>query len=255
MKPINNTLFLGKVLIELDDSPSTNMYAHELLSKNRPIEGTAIIAHNQYQGKGQYGKKWISESGKNLTLSVILYPDFLKIEDQFYLNKLVCIALVEFLASLGVESKIKWPNDIYHENLKLGGVLIENSVSLQYLSSSILGIGLNINQLEFDSELTNPISVATVLGKELDLEMCVNNFLAALEKWYLILKNGDYQMLDSGFNKNLYRAGESILVDLQGKTHEAIFTGVERTGKIKLEIDDHIDSYTNHEIEIHWLKS
>src|SRR5687768_14177982 len=137
------TLFIGKNVIELDSIDSTNSYSKELIIKEKPIEGTIITAREQLSGRGQMGNSWNAEAGKNLTLSIILYPDFLDADKQFYLNIAVCLAVKDFCESvLGDEIKIKWPNDVYHRDKKLGGILIENTIKGSQIASAVVGIGI-----------------------------------------------------------------------------------------------------------------
>src|ERR1035441_10550859 len=146
------TLFIGKNLITLDSVASTNNFAKDMLSNTRPVEGTAIMAKEQYAGRGQMGNAWETESGKNLTCSFILYPEFLEADKQFFLNMAVALAVKDFCEHvLHDEIKIKWPNDIYYHDKKLGGILIENSISGNKISSSVIGIGINVNQTAFDA--------------------------------------------------------------------------------------------------------
>src|SRR5687768_10725094 len=132
-------LFIGSTTIELASVDSTNNFAKDLLRSEKPLEGTLIFAHEQSQGRGQKGNSWISEKDKNLTLSIILYPHFLEAEKQFFLNMAISLAVKDFCESfLDKEIKIKWPNDIYHHNQKLGGILIENTISGNKIASSIV---------------------------------------------------------------------------------------------------------------------
>ncbi|MCB0573965.1 MAG: biotin--[acetyl-CoA-carboxylase] ligase, partial [Saprospiraceae bacterium] len=179
-----NTLFIGKVYHRFDQLPSTNDHAAELIAKSTPPEGTVIRAASQTAGRGQFGSRWESAAGKNLTLSVILYPDWLEAGAQFHLSMATALALHDTVYSIvqnlpdesllkaGEPStvyrlpstvhrppstvKIKWPNDLYLGDRKAAGILIQNSLSGAHLQSSILGIGLNVNQPEFDPSLPNP---------------------------------------------------------------------------------------------------
>ena len=125
---IFSTLFIGQNLVKLSEVNSTNTYLKELVSKSEPlIEGTVIMADHQFAGRGQKDNIWYSQAGKNLTFSIYLKPSSLAVSKQFILNMVICLGIVDALKPiLGNDSKIKWPNDIYFKNNKLGGILIEN---------------------------------------------------------------------------------------------------------------------------------
>ena len=121
------------------------------MSDTKLPEGTLILTEDQTRGRGQMGNKWLTEKGKNLTFSIVLYPSFLRPNQHFYLTQFVSIAIQEVIQELLPDKgiKIKWPNDLYVENRKLAGILIENILSGHRIQSSILGIGLNVNQVQF----------------------------------------------------------------------------------------------------------
>ena len=132
-----NTLFIGKVVIQLPKVDSTNLYAQSLVAKSKPSEGTVISTYNQRAGRGQIGRKWESEPGKNIAFSVILYPGFLAIRQQFLLNQMVSLAVLDLVAKYTEKAvKVKWPNDIYIEDGKVCGILIQNTLAGRRIQSS-----------------------------------------------------------------------------------------------------------------------
>src|SRR6476659_5800909 len=141
-------LFVGQSLVKLHEVDSTNDYLKNLLSNSKPlIEGTVIMAEYQTAGRGQKGNVWKSEKGANLTFSILLRPSFFNVNQQFQFNKAVSLGISDVLIEiLGKEAKIKWPNDVYFNNQKLGGILIENTIKGNFLKESIVGIGLNANK-------------------------------------------------------------------------------------------------------------
>lgn len=149
-------LIIGQNTIYLDKVDSTNDYLRELLSNFKPLaEGTAILAEEQFQGKGQRGSSWVSEPGKNLTTSILLKPYFLPIDQQFALSAAVATAVVMWLKNKTEQQvTVKWPNDIYVDNKKIAGILIENKLKGNKIEASIIGIGININQINFDTAST-----------------------------------------------------------------------------------------------------
>ena len=250
------TLFIGKNCIEVDKTDSTNSYLSRLQGERTLFEGTIIIAKHQEQGRGQRGTSWQSEPNKNLTLSILLQPTFLKPEEQFQLNKAVSLGVLEFLrfsvsrhppfSLSGVESvkggqgeaervRIKWPNDIYISSKKVAGILIENSVSGNSLQQSIIGIGINVNQDKFPAELPNPTSLKLVTGKEFDLDECLKQLCSCIEKRYLELRANRFAEMDKDYLQNLYRFGELANYKYKSETLKAKITGVTKLGKLILE--------------------
>ena len=228
-----NTLFIGQTIVTLPSVDSTNTYAKELLAKEKPNDGTFIIAQEQYAGRGQTGNTWQTEAGKNLTLSVILYPDFLDVSQQFYLNMAVSLAVKDFCENvLNEEIKIKWPNDIYYHDAKLGGILIENSINGSRISSSVVGIGLNVNQENFSAELLNPISFFQISNREFKLESLIELLASFIEKYYLQLRQLHFNFLDKAYTLALYRYQQTF----NFKKGETIFrgeiNGVAKDGKL-----------------------
>ena len=140
---------IGQKIISLSVVDSTNNYTAKLHSAHEIDHGAVILAENQSNGRGQRGTEWQSEPGKNLTFSFLLTDFNLSVMDQFRLNQLTSLALINALSDKNVEAKIKWPNDIYVGSDKIAGMLIENSVGSEGLKSSIVGVGLNINQSDF----------------------------------------------------------------------------------------------------------
>src|SRR5690606_26474526 len=141
-------------------------YLKEALSKSTPLpEGTVIMAVDQHDGRGQKGTLWQSEPGKNLTASLLLTPTFLDPKQQFVLTAAISLAITRWLASLThVEVKIKWPNDIFIGDRKIGGILIENILKGKTWKSAVVGIGINVNQTSFPPEIqTRATSVKQIL--------------------------------------------------------------------------------------------
>jgi BirA family transcriptional regulator, biotin operon repressor / biotin---[acetyl-CoA-carboxylase] ligase len=157
-------------LLFLDETPSTNLYLQQKLEKSGVESGTAVVTFNQSDGHGQKGNKWISESNKNIAYSLVIKPDFIPARNQFLLSEFVSLAVKALLDEFTKEITIKWPNDIYHKNSKIGGILIENKLEGSLISHSVIGIGLNINQNEFPGELPNPISLSQITGEKYELK-------------------------------------------------------------------------------------
>ncbi len=206
---MRNTLFIGKVYHRLDEIPSTNDYAQEMVAKSRPAEGTVVRADSQSAGRGQFGSRWQAEPGCNLTLSVILYPTHLAVGRQFYLSMAAALAVHDTLLACGfADAKIKWPNDLLIDGRKTAGILIQNSLKGARIGSSVVGIGLNVNQSVFPPELTQATSMALVAQKPFDLQNVENTLLGSFEHRYLQLKSEKYAELNADYHERLYARGE-----------------------------------------------
>lgn len=235
-----NTLFVGKVFIQLDKIGSTNDYLLDLLKKQPVLEGTTVSAHHQYRGKGQQGATWDSVAEKNITMSLVLYPKFLNIRNQFYLSQCVALA-VYHLAKDVLQNhqpsflRIKWPNDIYYGNRKLGGILIENLLDRQKINTSVIGIGLNVNQFIFPKHLYKAISFQQITGQEYDIVKLIQKLCSYLEVQYLQLKADKLTAIQSSYLKNLYRFGEYHYYETpSGERLYAQISGIGTSGKLRL---------------------
>jgi BirA family biotin operon repressor/biotin-[acetyl-CoA-carboxylase] ligase len=226
-------LFIGNRLIELDSVDSTNNFAKDLLRNETPAEGTAIVAKHQYAGRGQMGNAWRAEQGKNLTLSIILFPRFLEAEKQFFLNMAISLGVKDFCESvLEEEVKIKWPNDIYCCNKKLGGILIENTISGSKVLSSIVGIGININQTTFNQDILNPTSFHRITGKVYSCKDLLGSLFSFIEKYYLQLRQLHFNFLDKAYMEALYRYQQTFEFRKGEQTFKGEINGVTKEGKL-----------------------
>ena len=229
---------IGNNHIRLNRVNSTNKYAVDMIAKSKPIEGTVISASFQYEGRGQIGRFWESEAEKNITCSTILRPDFLEAADQFQLNIAISLAVHDFISHFLTtkEVKIKWPNDIYVEDKKIAGILLQNSLIGKTVSSTIVGTGININQTIFSVDLPNPTSFAIEVGIEQDLEIMFAWLFRFLTKRYLQLKNGQIHSLKSEYLESLYRKG--IWADFKNESDEiwkGKILGVDESGRLQIE--------------------
>jgi len=226
---------IGHNRIVLDAVDSTNAYAAILLSRDHPPEGTVITAKNQYQGKGQDTNTWESEPGSNLTFSVILYPEFLPVERQFQLNKAIALALYDFTCRhLTSSVSIKWPNDIYIDDRKAAGILINHAILADRFLHSIVGIGFNINQVKFISDALNPVSLKMITGKDFDLKRCLDDLCEDLDRRYSQLKKLEYEHIDTDYQNKLFRRGVLSAFRHDGRIIHAKITGVDKWGKLML---------------------
>ncbi len=213
-------------------------------------EGDVVLADFQTAGRGQRGHEWHSRKGENLTFSVVLEPTFVPIAEQFAVSEVVALSLVDMLAEYGIEARIKWTNDIYVGDRKLVGILIEHSLAAATLRRTIVGIGINVNQTEFDASLPNPVSMAQLLGRELNAEEVLQRFLVHLQRNYEVLREMQ-NSLHQRYNELLYRLGEFHTYALpNGERFEAKILGTAPSGALRLENEaGEIKDYLFKEVE------
>ncbi|HQQ98344.1 MAG TPA: biotin--[acetyl-CoA-carboxylase] ligase, partial [Cyclobacteriaceae bacterium] len=209
---------------------STNTALQALHDTSPQAEGTIFVADHQSAGRGQRGNSWEAEPGKNITFSVLLNPSFLAPADQFKLNMAVSLGVAHGLQNLvSAPVLLKWPNDIWLQERKVGGVLIENQIRGQQLSASIVGIGINVNQQQFQSPLATSLSV--VAGNEFQLQEVLDAVVESLEGEYLRLRAGSAE-LKSRYMAKMYRMGESHRFIADGAPFEGTIRDIDEAGRI-----------------------
>jgi BirA family transcriptional regulator, biotin operon repressor / biotin---[acetyl-CoA-carboxylase] ligase len=221
--------------IFLTEVESTNNYANQLVLSKAAEHGTVVLAQYQKKGRGQQKNHWESEFGKNMLASFIIFPPFLIAAKQFYISKIVSLALVDFLKTETNEVTVKWPNDIYIQNKKIAGILIENSVKGNNVSSAIIGIGLNLNQEKFISDAPNPVSLKQITGKDYIVETVARQISEYFFIWYDKLQFGCFNEIDTFYFNQLFRANEWALFSKEGKIFESKITGIGGFGQLILE--------------------
>ncbi len=220
------------MIYHFDITASTNDDARD--EKYR--EGDVVWADFQTAGRGQRGHEWHSRKGENLTFSVVLELLFVPITEQFSVSEVVALSLVDMLAEYGVEAKIKWTNDIYVGDKKLVGILIEHSLASTSLRRTIVGVGINVNQTEFDPSIPNPVSMAQLLDRELNSEEVLQCFLRHLQRNYELLREGGAEVLHERYNALLYRKDEYHIYALpSGEKFRAKILGTAPSGALRLE--------------------
>lgn len=236
MNTIKKTQIIGKVFQHLPFIDSTNAFAHRLIQEEKPVEGTLIYSPDQRAGRGQRGASWHSSPGKNITLSVILYPDFLPASRHFTLNQCISLGLIDFLSSLlPAPPQIKWPNDLYVHDKKIGGILLQNSLTENYFRYCIVGIGINVNEKDFPPELPKPTSLLLETGRSFPPENLLEDLCLALEKRYLQLKGGNVAILQQDYLNYLYKyREESWFCEPEGNPFRGSITAVDEDGKLEI---------------------
>lgn len=224
--------------IELQSVDSTNNYARSLIHDKLAQHQTVIFAHEQVAGKGQRGKIWMSEKDANIILSILLKPQPLQLSQQFQLEACLAVTVHEFFAKYaGDSTKIKWPNDLYWQDRKAGGILIESVVRSQEAGGgswewAIAGIGININQTSFSAQLPNPVSLKQITGNDFKT-------IALAKELYSIFENNLQQLITKGFddiysryNSCLYKKDSTVRLKKDNRTFEAIIKSVSPSGKL-----------------------
>ena len=176
-----------RLIIRLEETESTNSYLKQLLREKHLEEGSIVVADYQTGGRGQRGNSWISAKGKNLLFSLLIYPKNVFAKDQFIISRIASLAIKNTLDRFTHDICIKWPNDMYWKDKKIAGILIENDLKGNKIENTIIGIGLNLNQEIFPSELPNPVSLKQITGvtynKESILNMLLHEFLFSIASW------------------------------------------------------------------------
>ena len=229
------TLYIGKNIIELDVVDSTNNYASDLITKNAALEGTVVVAHFQGEGKGQRGNVWTSEPGKNLTFSLILKPKKVTPSEAFVISKIVSLAICKYLETVVEEDVfIKWPNDIYVGQKKICGILIENQFRGKHFESSIIGIGLNVNQSNFQN-LPRVTSLILKLKKELELRLVLEGLLKSIETFYLRFQREGISAIHEEYLANLLFIDEMRRYKTSKGEIKAKIVNVISNGQVEIE--------------------
>lgn len=236
----------GKVTI-LQECDSTNTEAADSAAYGH---GDAVIAIRQTAGRGQRGHKWESADGENLTFSMVLEPSFLPVPRQFMLSEAVSLAVADTLAQYGIDSRIKWTNDIYVGDRKICGMLLEHNIQDGHLARTVAGIGINVNQTEFAGWVSNPCSLASLSGRRYDIMEIFSSFLDNMEIRYDMLEVGDEQRIGNEYHMRLFRLGKPsrFFIPDSGEVVGTI-TGVGQDGALKVEIDGSERSFLFREIE------
>ncbi len=227
-------------IIKLDAIDSTNSFLKNLSATSIVQDFTIVVAKTQTSGRGQMNAKWIVEGGKNLTFSVFCSFDNLLVSHQKYLNFSISLAVFEVLNGLILPKlAIKWPNDIMSGNKKIAGILIENNLKGTKIASSIIGIGVNVNQEFFQEDLPNAISLKKLLNKNFDLNDLLNSVLLKLKENIDLLKSEKYLFLEDQYLNVLYKKNvPSMFKDNQNILFMGKIIGVSKTGKLQIELEN-----------------
>ena len=226
-------------IYKLSAISSTNDYLRELVfTKNAP-NYTVVTTDYQTSGKGQFKNKWHSEKGKNLLFSILVEFKGLKINDQAYLNFAISLAVYDVLITYLPTVKIKWPNDILSRHKKIAGILIENSVKNGRLQHSIIGIGLNVNQINFPLNLPNATSLKKELVHSFNRDKLLEKIVLSVQKKIALLKNESFSILKETYLKHLYKINKpTMFQDLEQNRFMGKIIDVSNEGLLKVELEN-----------------
>jgi len=241
---------IGKPFFELSEVDSTNNYAMAQVQAQMAVHGTAWFAHYQNAGKGQRGKSWNGAPGQNILQSIVIDPFPFSTDNQFIINAVVALACFDFFDNYTKgETCIKWPNDIYWKDRKAGGILIENVLQGNEWKFSIVGIGININQTLFPSDLQNPVSLKQITGKTYHTIGLARELCECLEsRWKQLHNNGQNDLL-AEYQSHLYKLHESATFKKDDVVFTAIVAGVNNRGELLLNTGNETVAYA----KIEWV--
>ncbi len=204
--------------------------------------GTVVHTPEQTAGRGQRGNTWESEPGKNVQFSMLLKSPVVPVAEQFKISEAVSLAIVETLEQYTSGFLIKWPNDIYHGDKKVCGILIEHSIMGSRINHSIIGVGINVNQTEFVSDAPNPVSLSQILGCEIPIEVVLHKVCEAVETRcaFESYSEQDFNTLHNEYLCRLYRKDGELhrFVLPDGEEFMARIADVRPSGMLVLENED-----------------
>lgn len=245
MKSFENYEFIHKAEVD-----STNNYVRSLVDSFPEKEFVVVSTKFQTSGRGQRGNSWESERGKNLLFSFSCRPTFLEANQQFTISQAISLSIKEELEHHAKKMSIKWPNDIYWREKKIGGILIENDLEGKHIALSIIGVGINLNQLEFTSGAPNPVSLMQATGQPKTPDVILRKILARFEFYYHKLAEGRIDLIAELYKKSLLRRrGYHIFKDENGLFGARIHH-IKPDGHIVLQdTEKHLRTYSFKDIE------
>ncbi|WP_103071930.1 biotin--[acetyl-CoA-carboxylase] ligase [Aquimarina sediminis] len=230
-------------IIKVDAIDSTNTFLRDLNREKQLTDMVCVVARKQLAGKGQMGTTWQSSPGENLTCSVFMPVKEILLTDQFYVSIATSLAVYDVLGNLMVPRlSIKWPNDILSDRQKLCGILIENVVKNGRMMGAIIGVGLNINQKEFDN-LPQAGSLKQIMGQNFNIEEILHSLMASLEKRFDELKISNFKKLKEAYEAVLFRKNKpSTFLNIKGESFVGIIKAISNDGKLQVLIEDEVIS-------------
>ncbi len=227
---------LGHPLTILSSVDSTNNYAMHLAHARMAKHGAAWLSMEQTHGKGQRGKQWVANKGENIYLSIVTEPQFLSPDDIFALSAAVAVGTYRFVKKhIGQNISIKWPNDIYWGDRKTVGILIENIIQSNKILYSVIGIGVNVNQMTFDNRLRNPVSMKQITGETYDIILLTKELCDFIDSSYKELERDLPEVMEA-YKKAMYKLNEEVAFQQQDEKFTGIIKGISPRGQLKVDV-------------------
>ncbi len=223
---------IGQTFIELQTVDSTNNYATALLHEGMAQHGTVVFAHHQTAGRGQRSKSWFTGAANNLAMSVVVQPSGLPLSQMFLLSMATAVGVWRFFSRhAGLQTKVKWPNDLYWNDRKAGGILIENSISGTEWKYAIVGIGININEPYFVGFEDKAVSLQQITGKQYNVVTMAKSLCQYLEEAFTIL-NTNKGALIAEYGQQLYKKNSVVRLKKGSRVFETFIKGVNTEGQL-----------------------
>ena len=234
-------LYFYMRIIKVDAIDSTNTFVRKFYEGGKDFEPVCVRAITQTAGRGQRGSDWLTKAGENLTFSVLYPQKKLNISRHFLLSATISLAVLEGLQMLKIPGlKVKWPNDIMSAKKKIGGILIENLVKTEGIVASVIGIGINVNQLDFQG-LPQAGSVRSITGEVYDIDNILEKLIIKIEKKLESLPARSSAEILTEYAQNMFRLNVvSTFSSKEGEQFNGIIRGVTTEGKLNLEIEDNV---------------
>ncbi|MCD2260553.1 biotin--[acetyl-CoA-carboxylase] ligase [Psychroserpens luteolus] len=228
-------------IIKLNAIDSTNTFLRQLSNAEVLEDYTVVVAESQTNGRGQMGTTWYSQPSKNLIASVFVDVSFLSVEDSFYISMAISLAISNTLKNFQIKQvKVKWPNDILADQKKISGVLIENVIKNNKLNATIIGFGLNVNQINFEN-LPQAASMQMVSGVFYDLDQVLQAVIKHLKTIIEMLKRQQFENVKALYEAELFRKNKpSTFENVEGEMFPGFIKGVSNTGHLQVLLEDNI---------------
>lgn len=228
--------FVHQNIMILDSVDSTNNYAMAMIQSGKATDGMSVFAREQTSGKGRRGRQWISSKNDNIILSISIQMQWQPISQQFGLSMAAALGCFDLLSTyIPGKAAIKWPNDIFINDTKAGGILIENVLRGTLWQWSVIGIGLNINQCQFEDAALKATSLKLITGNDFDVLKLSGELYEFVLKRIASLKEGGFESILKEYNENLFARGQLVKIKKENFVFETRITGVSSTGQLLTE--------------------
>ncbi len=227
--------------IEFGEVNSTNDLAISRIAEGKAREGDVICAQWQTQGRGYAGNVWQSDPGKNLLCSFILQPHHVEPARQFILTQVISLAVIQVIQNRLPRElcRIKWPNDLYVNNLKIGGILFQNTIRGHVIDFAVAGLGINVNQLVFSHLIPNPVSLQQLTHTEISLPEFRLQLANSIAEYYRLTNSmSGIKSIENQYHAKLFRRGERAIYQVDNQLLEAVIEGVDEFGRLQVRTDD-----------------